>query len=332
MKSESLGKFALVFLIIICFGLFSCDKEDNDDEKPPEKTPVALDGQEIYQTNFLAQWEFFEGATKYKIDVSESQQFNSYVKGFHNKDVGNVTRAYVYGLENNKTYYFRIRPFIDETACKYSNTIEVTTGGEDQLPNMDMEMWTDFPKYSVPSPIGIWATPNKIVDLLLYMDPPPVTVEKTTDAVSGEYAAKIMTILPEDFILLTGTVATGIFDPDMQNQLESLKQGVPFTSKPVAFKGYYKYLPVDSDSCDIYSYLTHWNLALNERDTVAAAKLTTNDVEVDTYTEFNLTYNYLTADEPDTIILIFASSAAGDSFIGGVGSTLYIDDISLVYE
>lgn len=132
--------------------------------------------------------------------------------------------------------------------------------------------------------------------------------------------------------MVTGTVATGIFEPDLQNQLESLKQGVPFSGKPTAFKGYFKYLPKENDSCDVYAELTRWNPVSLERDTIAEAVLIENDVAVESWTEFYLPFTYFSAEEPDTLTIIFASSAEGDSFIGAEGIAIYVDDISLVYE
>ncbi len=326
-------RIAAFFVLTLVVTLTACKNDNNDDDNNPPLVdkPVALDAKEIFQKNFLARWQKANNVDGYKIDVSTSADFSNHVNGFNGKDVNDVDRCYAFNLQNNVKYYYRIRAYAGENHSEYSNVIEVNTAGEDQLPNGDLETWIPFPKYSIPAPLGVWATANKVVDLLLYMDPPPVTTEPTNDAVTGEWAAKITTILPPEFLLVTGTLASGIFDPDLQNQLESLQEGTPFTSRPIAFRGYYKYLPVNNDSCDIYADLTRWNSATNKRDTIASARLPDNTLIVENYTEFQLPFIYFSAENPDTMIMIYASSAAGDLFIGGVGSTLYIDDISLVY-
>ncbi len=318
---------------VLIFINLSCKKDDSKgNDQPIENNPVALDAEENLKTSFLAKWETVDGAESYKLFVSENEDFSSHVSGFNGKDVGNTDKAYVFNLNGNKNYYLRIKACFESGESNYSNVIEANTNGIDQLPNMSFENWTEFPKYRVPSPIGIWATPNKVADLLYFLDPPAVTVTRSIDAYSGQYAAKIETIFPEDFLLVTGTVATGIFEPDLQNQLESLKQGVPFTSKPIALKGYYKYLPKENDSCDIYAELTRWNSISLKRDTIAEAILIENNIAVEAWTEFHLPFTYFSAEEPDSLTIIFASSAEGDSFIGAVGSAIYVDDISLVYE
>ena len=47
-------------------------------------------------------------ATSYGLDVSTSSSFNTYVRGYQNLNVGNVTRRSVTGLNPSTTYYFRV--------------------------------------------------------------------------------------------------------------------------------------------------------------------------------------------------------------------------------
>ncbi|MCF8227599.1 MAG: PCMD domain-containing protein [Bacteroidales bacterium] len=329
-----------LFLCLLHIVIFSaCKKEEENGDDPPDITgkPVAEEASFVYKTNFLASWQTVEKADGYQIDVSKQENFASYVPGFEKKILGNTNRTYVFGLMGSTDYYYRVRIYqgSDEnrTFGKFSNIIKVSTSSNDQLPNMDLEVWQDFERYEAPAPMGIWATPNKVADLLVFLDPPPVTVTKTEDAVSGQYAAKITTILPEDFFMMAGTLATGKFEPDLNNPVKSLEQGIPFTSKPTAFRGYYKYLPVDGDSCKLYALLSKWNTTAGKRDTVAWAGLPAMDEYPSEYTAFDFNFEYhLEGIDPDTLIMIMVSSAEGDSFIGGVGSTLYVDDLRLVYE
>ncbi len=330
-----------VFLLVMVLVIASSCKKDNDQPEPGppdvEDKPLAKDASQVYMTNFLASWEAVDAVNGYQIDVSAGQDFHDFVPGFKQKNLGDVLQTYVFGLQVSSDYYYRIRAYKgsgeERTYGPYSNIIEVTTNTNDQLPNMDLEVWQNFGRYESPAPLGIWATPNKVSDLLVFLDPPPVTVSKTMDAVSGQYAARIETIQPEDFFLMAGTLATGIFEPDLENPVKSLRQGVPFTSRPKAFSGYYKYLPVAGDSCKLYALLSKWNHSAQKRDTVAYAGLPPLAEYPSEYTKFTFDFEYhLQGIEPDTLIMIMVSSAEGDAFIGGIGSTLYVDELRLIYE
>jgi hypothetical protein len=107
--------------------------------------------------------------------------------------------------------------------------------------------------------------------------------------------------------------------------------GKPFTDKPSKFKGWYKYMPVSGDSAGGVAMLTRFNMGTGKTDTIAKANIMFKN-SVSIYTEFNLDFDYkITGLNPDTIIMVFTSSADGGNFNGQVGSTLLIDDVSLEY-
>lgn len=55
--------------------------------------------------------------------------------------------------------------------------------------------------------------------------------------------------------------------------------------------------------------------------------------EGDGYVEFNIPLKYKNlTDKPTHIIVVCSSSKYGDYMTGGVGSTLYVDDFSFIYE
>ncbi|MBF0479019.1 MAG: fibronectin type III domain-containing protein [Candidatus Omnitrophica bacterium] len=51
------------------------------------------------------------GVTGYKIDVSTSSIFSSYVAGYNGKDVGNILTSLITGLASSTTYYARVRAY-----------------------------------------------------------------------------------------------------------------------------------------------------------------------------------------------------------------------------
>jgi len=63
----------------------------------------------ILATQFTANWLTTAGATTYYLDVATDIGFSSFVAGFNNNNVGNVTGENVTGLTCNSTYYYRIR-------------------------------------------------------------------------------------------------------------------------------------------------------------------------------------------------------------------------------
>ena len=199
---------------------------------------------------------------------------------------------------------------------------------------MNLEEWVNFPfstgYYEEPGG-GIWTTANRAV--LLNPAIFKITTFKSEDAYEGNYSARIVTDvaeLPGNDILQTGTLATGYFD-ELALPPSNLKDGIPFNGHPYRFKGYFKYLSVNHDSCDVYSLLYKWNPWKNRRDTIAYA-WKTDTIRVTEWTQFDIPYHYFSDEEPDTISIIFAPSAAGDLFEGQIGSTLYVDDISLEFE
>jgi hypothetical protein len=63
------------------------------------------------RSSFLATWKPVIGVTGYRMDVSTSRSFSTYVSGYHNFDVGNLTSCIVSRLQPGTTYYYRVRPY-----------------------------------------------------------------------------------------------------------------------------------------------------------------------------------------------------------------------------
>jgi uncharacterized protein (TIGR02145 family) len=89
--------------------------------------PVAIAATNILQDGFTANWNAVTGATKYYLDVATDAQFNTYVAGYQNKDVGNALTYLVTGLTVNVTYYYRIRVYDGISTSLDSNIISLLT-------------------------------------------------------------------------------------------------------------------------------------------------------------------------------------------------------------
>lgn len=216
-----------------------------------------------------------------------------------------------------------IRIFITLCLCSFISAAQNT------IPNLDFESWvlSASTRYEDPTPSNIWATPNYAMDLILG-NPSTSIVQKSSDAHSGNYAAlmKSRNIVGN---FAGATLFTGYLNTASPfNPIPML--GVPFTGRPIAMKGWYKYAPVGGDSSSIYIKLTKWNITTNTQEVVGFAEKR-DYTAVATYSAFNLVVNYLSNDIPDSITLVFSASAGAEFGVGQVGSSLWIDDVELDY-
>ncbi len=92
--------------------------------------PIATAATDITKISFSANWNASVGATGYRLDVATDAGFSSFVTGFNNLDVGNVTTYSVAsGLVSGKAYYYRVRAYFPGSTTGNSNTIKLTTIG-----------------------------------------------------------------------------------------------------------------------------------------------------------------------------------------------------------
>jgi hypothetical protein len=67
------------------------------------------------------------GAIGYRLNVSTNDSFTSYVAGYQNLDVGNMTSRNVTGLSANTFYYYRLRAYNGGGTSPNSNVIKDKT-------------------------------------------------------------------------------------------------------------------------------------------------------------------------------------------------------------
>lgn len=163
--------------------------------------------------------------------------------------------------------------------------------------------------------------------------------------------------------LAAGNLFTGSFDlaSALTSAPKATKFGFPFYRIPLRLKGYYKYHSGDvftekgkevagvRDKCDIYAMLyradNHEDMLDGTNATTSAkivllARIKPQDiVESDNWTAFDIpfeTVNNAVLDESELAVgqyklgIVFSSSADGGNFNGAVGSTLYIDEVSVI--
>ena len=89
--------------------------------------PAANAGSNAQCTQFTANWSSSINATGYNLDVSTVNTFASYVPGYNDLNVNNVTTYNVTGLTSGTTYYYRIRAYNTCGASISSNVITYAT-------------------------------------------------------------------------------------------------------------------------------------------------------------------------------------------------------------
>ncbi len=159
-----------------------------------------------------------------------------------------------------------------------------------------------------------------------------------------------------------GNIFTGEYlETDGTNGI--LDFGRPFTSRPTSVKGWFKYTtspitrvesgdPIEEaqkgmdDKAHIYVAVGDWDSPVRIRTKKSERKLfdpndshiiayqeLTVDKTVSSWTQFKLDLDYRSLTRtPKYIVFVATASKYGDYFTGGEGSTLWLDDIELVYE
>jgi hypothetical protein len=94
----------------------------------PPSAPTAYTDLGPGKNAFIASWSSSAGATTYYLDVSTNSGFTSFVSGYFNLYLGNVTSYLVQGLNQNTNYWYRVRAASSPTCISLSSAgIPVTT-------------------------------------------------------------------------------------------------------------------------------------------------------------------------------------------------------------
>lgn len=93
----------------------------------PPVAPVALAGIAAGCNQITARWNAVAGSLAYFLDVSTVATFATYVSGYNNLNVGNVTNFIVSGLLPGNTYYYRVRASSGCGSSANSGTIAYAT-------------------------------------------------------------------------------------------------------------------------------------------------------------------------------------------------------------
>jgi hypothetical protein len=162
-------------------------------------TPAEVEIPAPTRSSFTAAWSNVSGAMGYLLDVSTSQSFTNYVDGYHDLDVGNVTRRVVTGLNPGTAYYYRVRPYDASGPGSYSEVMIVTTVATTGLM---IHATFDSSITNHPNAVAIQAMINRSISIYESLFDDPITIQ-----IRFRYA----TTNPDGTPLPAGSVARSLF-------------------------------------------------------------------------------------------------------------------------
>lgn len=270
--------------------------------------------------------------------------------------------ARIDGLEAQSEYMLRAASAADIASGKESKELVFKTESADDLYNLNFDDWCE----AKPKGIGVsdvWY-PNDDLNKHYIWDSANASGLTNTTApekveVKMGKAAKLTSIDAAKFA--AGNIFTGNFTKvNMGSMGAELEWGVPFTSRPIALHGYYKYTPAIIQNASGTKYADEQGkpdqcqvlICLADRDNPFQVKTAEDKfVEFDTdpdiiafgamysseiseeYVEFTIPLVYRDLErKPKLIIIACASSRYGDYFVGGVGSTMLVDEFEFIYD
>lgn len=235
------------------------------------------------------------------------------------------------------------------------DVLSFTTDEETVVPNLSLDNWSD--QYT---PEGWWSSGNEGTSTLkLYPTLEDNGVTNSCVKMFTSYFSGTVFIVPVDK-LVAGNLFIGSYEGLSGMEGVKLNFGHEYSSRPAKLTFQYKYTPAkinvidnnrgseteENDSGFIYFLLTDkiYNIDTTNESSFIKEENYTSDEHILAYgsftisqsvTEFklgeiNLTYKSLDK-KPTHIIIVASSSKKGDYFTGGEGSTLWLDELELVY-
>ena len=302
--------------------------------------PAGLNFQ--YKQADAAEWSTFEPSAL-KIDA-QSQ----------------TVRAAIYGLELGTAYEVRIVTEAEPEGPVKSFTTDAVAG---TLTNMNMDSWSKVGKHIYPNADNsidhTWDSANEGSNTLKEVNPTRSDANVVAVSGPGKSAARMESVAVMGNFA-AGSIFTGDFGAATLSPLgATLQWGVPFESRPYAMKGYYNYSPKaithatgaysslkgKTDEMIIQVFLTDWDkpfdintgagrfVDVQNDPAIIAFGMVTCGEDTNGYVEFTIPLEYRdTKRKPKYIVISAAASRYGDYFTGAVGSVLYLDEMSFVYD
>lgn len=257
------------------------------------------------------------------------------------------------GLTPGTAYECRVRDGEEVSAPMPFKTAEAV-----QPDNLNFDSWHASGKVWNPwneGGVQVWDSANKATASFTGSATKP---DESFVAVAG--AGKKACRMESSYAVVkfaAGSVFTGQF-VKLQGLGAELAWGLPFTGRPVSLKGYaaYKSMPITDtdeahaalkgqpDTGHVLVALTDWPDQFHvvsssatyvdfDRDPaiIAYGRYALSESTPD-YVSFEIPLEYRSERTPKYLVIVASSSALGDYFTGGRGSTLWVDELELVYD
>ena len=306
----------------------------------------------------------FDGNGTPYLEYRKDSEADNWTKFTDLKVSGLDITASVTKLEPETSYQIRL-----VSGDSVTDEVAFSTGKPEQIDNLNFDTWyskkagsKDIWYPNLNETFKVWGTANPASGGFIGS---LTTPDEKFTAVSGE--GKNAARLESKYAVIAfaaGNIFTGEF-VKLNGLNAILKWGHKFTARPSALTGYYSYSPkvIDKvkspyenlkgtkDRCSIAVFLTDWTepreidtskgdseggfikQSKDNPDIIAYGKLETDEDSGSEYKEFRIDLEYWRPDATPTYIVIVASSSyKGDYFTGGVGSTLYVDELELEYK
>jgi hypothetical protein len=128
----------------------------------PPSVPTGITSPEISSTSVKFTWTLSRdnvGVTGYLLDVSSSTTFSTFVPGYQNADVGNVTGQLIQNLNSSTVYYARVRAKdAAGNLSEFSPRTSDQTLPETTPPTVALSVPGAGSPYTTPQMVGITAT------------------------------------------------------------------------------------------------------------------------------------------------------------------------------
>ncbi|MHA7056811.1 endo-1,4-beta-xylanase [Aquimarina sp. M1] len=118
-----------IFCLAIAVVISSCSSDDGGNDNSRLIAPVAQEATDISLTSFKANWNNVFLSEGYQLDVSTDAGFTSFVDGYEDLAINQLSQV-VSGLVQNTNYYYRVRAVVNGAVSENSNTISVETSTE----------------------------------------------------------------------------------------------------------------------------------------------------------------------------------------------------------
>ena len=247
-----------------------------------------------------------------------------------------------------------------------AGTASTAVTDDGQLYNMSFDLWcidngeiVCYDSLATDDQKKVWGSANASTSTFNKPTCIPDSVMVAVEG-KGKYAVKLKTQLINALVvkkLAAGSLFTGSMGSTNYTKMTAtLNWGIPFSLRPKALEGYACYIPkninvVNSpyedrkgtlDNGHVFVMLTDWDRQFtvdpakeqfvdpDDEHVIGYGKVTF-DHTMDGYEKFNLRIDYRDDRTPKFVVIVASSSALGDYFTGGEGSTLFLDEFRFVY-